>query len=432
VRWYLILWMLVISAVAYLDRVNISIAGKSLAADFGLDDIHLGWVFSAFVLGYALFQALGGWLADRFGPRRLIALATIWWAVFTALTGLTPVGFAGALAVLLVVRFALGIGESVVFPASNRLVASWIPSQERGLANGLIFAGVGLGAGISPPLITWIMLQYGWRSSFVLSAVLGLAAGAVWFYLCRDQPDQHPWVQSAEVAHIRAGLTEARSKQRLSWGAILSSRSLLMLTLSYASFGYSAYIFFTWFFIYLTRIRNLDLKSGSILSMLPFLAMAVASPVGGWISDFLLKRTNRRVARCGLAGVALALAGLFILLGPQVENVQIASLVLSGGAGALYLSQSAFWSVSADIGGDAAGSVSGVMNMGNQLAGALTASLSPWIANSFGWPTSFAVAAAFCIVGAMAWIFVNPDQPITASALGQSHRLNALHQQESH
>jgi len=411
-RWYLIGWMLVISAVSYLDRVNISIAGKSMETEFGLTDIQLGWVFSSFVLGYALFQAPGGRLADRVGPRRLIAWATVWWAIFTALTGLAPAGFAGALMLLMVVRFGLGIGESVVYPASNRLVASWIPSNERGLANGLIFAGVGIGAGISPPLITWIMLREGWRASFVLSAGLGLAAGLVWFFLARDKPDNYPWISEAELAYIQKGLPHVQRKRRLSWAAIFSNRTVAALTLSYATFGYSAYIFFTWFFIYLTKVRNLNLKSGSIFGMLPFIAMAIGAPLGGWISDFLLRRTSRKTARCGLAGVAMALAGAFIILGPQVQNIRLASFVLTGGAGALYVSQSIFWVVSSEIGGEAAGSVSGVMNMGNQLAGALTASLSPLIASTLGWNVSFAVAGALCGIGALTWFFVNLDATI--------------------
>ena len=210
---------------------------------------------------------------------------------------------------------------------------------------------------------------------------------------------------------------------RLSWAAILSNRTVAMLTLSYATFGYSAYIFFTWFFIYLTKVRNLDLKSGSLFGMLPFIAMAIAAPLGGWISDLLLRRGNQKIARCALAGAAMALAGVFIVLGPQVQDVRLASVVLTGGAGALYLSQSMFWSVSSEIGGEAAGSVSGVMNMGNQLAGALTASLSPLIARSLGWNVSFAVAAVLCGVGAIAWAFVNPDTPIVPRVSGIDDRL---------
>src|SRR3982751_5648020 len=206
VRWILIFWMFVISAIAYLDRVNIAIAGHAIQQEFGLDNLRLGWVFSAFVAGYALFQAPGGRLADRFGPRRILAIGTVWGAVFTALTAMAPSGAANALLLLLSVRFALGLGEAVVYPASNRLVSAWIPSQERGLANGFIFAGVGAGAGISPPLITYILLNYGWRWSFWISALIGLAAGLVWYLLARDKPEDHPWVAKEEIEYIRAGL----------------------------------------------------------------------------------------------------------------------------------------------------------------------------------------------------------------------------------
>jgi ACS family glucarate transporter-like MFS transporter len=150
-RWALILWVFVMSAIAYLDRVNISIAGQALQGEYGLSNVQLGWVFSAFVLGYALFQAPGGRLADRFGPRWIIALGVLWWGLFTTLTALVPPRMTMALALLMVVRFALGAGEAVMYPASNRLVANWIPSAERGIANGLIFAGVGAGAGVKPP-----------------------------------------------------------------------------------------------------------------------------------------------------------------------------------------------------------------------------------------------------------------------------------------
>ncbi len=415
VRWVLIFWMFVLSAVAYLDRVNISIAARSIAQEFELDNIRLGWVFSAFVLGYALFQAPGGRLADRFGPRRVLVLATVWWGLFTALTAAVP-AVPGILGVLLGVRFLLGVGEAVVYPASNRLVANWIPSQERGIANGLIFAGVGAGAGITPPLITFIMLNYGWRWSFWISAMIGLAVGGVWFFLARDNPESHPWMSEAEAQHIRSGLPQSGARAgapaALPWSAIVANRDVLAVTASYFCYGYVAYIYFTWFFMYLSTVRGLDLKSSSYYGMLPFAAMAVCSPLGGIISDRVTKRYGKRAGRCGIAVVGLALSGVFIVLGTQAQDARLASVVLAGGAGALYLSQSSFWSVTADIAGRSAGSVSGIMNMGNQIGGAITASLTPLLAKYFGWTASFLVAAGLCVVGALAWLAVHPDRQI--------------------
>ena len=205
VRWFLIFWLFVLSAVAFLDRVNISIAGSSIASDYHLTNVQLGWVFSSFLAGYALFQTLGGRLADRFGPRRVLAGGVVWWGVFTALTAAVPHGAKGALFLFVSIRFLFGAGEAVVYPASNQFVSRWIPTQERGIANGWIFAGVGAGAGLSPPLITFIMLHYGWRASFWVCAVIGLVVGLVWFIAARDTPAEHSGVSASELALIRPG-----------------------------------------------------------------------------------------------------------------------------------------------------------------------------------------------------------------------------------
>jgi MFS transporter, ACS family, glucarate transporter len=417
-RWLLIFWMFTVSAIAYLDRVNISIAGHFIQEEYHLSQVELGWIFSAFLIGYAAFQAPGGRLADRFGPRKILALGTVWWGVFTALTALVSPTLAGVIFVLIAVRFALGLGEAVVYPASNRLVAKWIPSSERGIANGFIFAGVGAGAGITPPLIAYILMHYGWRWSFWISAIIGLAAGLVWYLLARDTPAEHPWVSDSETRHIEAGLSEPSSKgEVLPWGVIFGSRDLMAITLSYFSYGYAAWIFFSWFFIYLSTVRGLNLKSSSYYSMLPFIAMATASPLGGWISDRLTHRYGKRIGRCGVAVVGIGLAAVFIALGTQVASPELASIVLAGGAGALYLAQSSFWSVTADLAGSSAGTVSGVMNMGAQIGGAVTASLTPWIATHYGWSASFLTAAALCAGGSLAWLAVDPERKLASKTL---------------
>ncbi|MCW5983183.1 MAG: MFS transporter [Bryobacteraceae bacterium] len=412
VRWVLIFWMFIISAIAYLDRVNVSIAVSAIQKEFGFTDLQFGPVFSAFVIGYALFQAPGGWLADRFGPRKVLTFGVLWWGVFTTITALVPAGIAGALGLMIAVRFVLGVGEAVVYPSSNRLVATWIPSHERGVANGLIFAGVGFGAGVTPPIITYVLIHYGWRWSFFVCAILGTLAGIVWWILARDDPKEHPSVTPEERELIARGLPQSaaiKGGQRVPWSAIFGSKDVLAIGASYFTYGYVAYIFFTWFFKYLNDVRGLDLKSSAAYAMLPFLAMATCSPLGGWISDRLTKQYGRRIGRCGIAVVGIALAGVFIALATQVESARLASLVLAGGAGALYLSQSSFWAVTADIAGPSAGSVSGLMNMGGQIGGAVTASLTPWIAQQFGWTASFLTAAALCILGSVTWLVVNPD-----------------------
>jgi len=415
VRWFLVFWLFVLSAVSYLDRVNFSIASVSISDSFHLTDVQLGPVFSAFVVGYALFQTIGGRLAERFGPRIVLTAGVICWGTFTALTALVPANITGALSLFLAVRFLLGAGEAVIYPSANQFVAHWIPMRERGIANGWIFAGVGAGGAVTPPLITYLMVHYGWRLSFWVCAVLGLLAGAVWFFAARDTPAEHKGVSESERATIQSGLTFSSTKNDLSlvsWKQILQSREVWAITLSYFCYGYVAWIFFTWFYRYLARQRGLDLKASALYSTLPFLAMLVCCLIGGAVNDRLTKWRGPRLGRCGLAAFAMAIASVFIACGAQVQGARLASVVLAGGAGALYLSQSSFWSITADIAGRSAGSVSGFMNMGGQIGGAVTGSLTPWIASRYGWNASFLMASALCLLGAVSWLMVDPGRTL--------------------
>src|SRR6202795_31310 len=419
-RWLLVFWLFVLSAVAFLDRVNISIAGSSIAADYGLTNSQLGYVFSSFLLGYALFQTAGGWLSDKLGPRRVLTVGVVWWGIFTALTAIVPSQIRGALLFFVAIRFLLGAGEAVIYPASNHFVSWWIPTQERGVANGIIFAGVGVGAGITPPAISYVMFHYGWRSSFWMSAIIGLAAGLVWLLIARDKPEDHPSVSPGELHFIQSGRTLSFSEslsgstipspqpntvKSLPWSTILKSKNVWAVTFSYFCYGYVAWIFFSWFYIYLAKVRGLNLKASAFYATLPFLSIAVR---------LTLWRGNR-IGRCGIGVVAMALTAVFLLLGSRVASARLASVVLAGGAGALYLSQSSFWSVTADIGAASSGSVSGFMNMGAQLGGAVTASLTPVVAARYGWTASFYVAAVLAALGALAWLAVNPDRSLAAT-----------------
>lgn len=413
-RWVVVFWTFVIAAVSYLDRNNIAMAASSIQREYGLDNLQLGAIFSAFILGYALTQPLAGRIADRFGPSRVIGAAILWWSIFTALLPAIPVGITGAFILIISVRLLLGIGEATIFPASNRLVANWIPTRERGLANGIIFAGVGLGGAIAPPLITFIMIRHSWRWAFWVCSMIGAFATVMWMLFVRNSPADHSRVSTAERKYIESGMpTESRAqKGTLGWLDVLLNRQVGTLTMSYFCYGYVAYIFFTWFFKYLSDVRGLNLKASAVYTMLPFIAMAAASSVGGWISDALLPHIGKRLARCGVAGASLLLASAFVWIGTIVKDVRIAALVLAGGAGALYLAQSAFWAISADMGGTSAGLVSGFMNMGGQIGGVCTAALTPVIAKSLGWTASFTVTAVVCLVGAVLWIFVDPHYTI--------------------
>jgi len=213
---------------------------------------------------------------------------------------------------------------------------------------------------------------------------------------------------------IAQGIPQAKATGvgRLPWRAILGSRNVWSLTFSYFTFGYTAFIFFSWFFIYLTRERGLNLKVGAFYAALPLAAMAVGSSGGGFVADAISRRAGPWWGRCGVGFLGLAMAAVFVALGSSVRAASSAALVLAGGAGALYLAQSSYWAVSADLGGSSSGTLSGLMNMGAQLGGAVTAQFTPVIAARLGWQASFIVAAILCALGAVTWLAVRPDRAL--------------------
>ena len=419
IRYLLVTWLFVLSAVAYLDRTNISIAGIQIGKEFAIDNTQLGWVLSAFLIGYAAFQVPAGLLVHKFGTRLVLTFAVLWWGVFTVLTAVVPPTMKGAVIVLVVVRFLLGSGEATMYPATSQFVERWFPRIERGKANGIIFGGVGVGSGLTPPLVTAIVLHYGWRASFWFSAVVGIVAGALWYLMARDTPEQHASVRGPELDLILRGRepekapaatsSQSRAGERsVPWARIFRCKEVFALTLSYFSFGYVAWVFFGWFYIYLAQSRGLNLKARALYSMLPFLGMTIGSVGGGVVSDWVAQRFNLRLGRCILPALAMALTAILLVLGSRAEQAETAGVVLALGAGVLYFASSCFWAVSANFGGEYAGVTSGIMNMGAQIGGACTASLTPLIAAHFGWHMSFFVAAFFAVLGALAWLMVDP------------------------
>jgi ACS family glucarate transporter-like MFS transporter len=431
IRYVLVLWLMVLSTVAYLDRTNISIAGIEIGQEFLISKVRLGWIFSAFLVGYAGFQIPAGLLARRLGPRRVLTLLGVWWGFFIALTAMIPRHVGHALLILVAIRFALGAGEATMYPACSQFVERWFPVKERGKANALIFAGVGLGGGLTPGLVTAIILHHGWRPSFAFSACVGVTAGLVWWLLARDTPEQHAWVGGQESALIVSGRrvtgahevdTARYARHRIPWARIFRSRGIYALTLSYFSFGYVAWMFFAWIYIYMATVRGLNLKTSAMYASFPFIAMTVGCLVGGVVSDWIAARFSLRLGRCFLPGIALALTSGLLILGSRAHEAQTAALVLAGGAGVLYLAQSSFWAVSADIAGEYTGIVSGMMNMGGQIGGACTASLTPLVAARFGWGASFFVAAGLALMGGAAWMLIDPNQqltPVLPSVIGE-------------
>ncbi|MBH0200363.1 MAG: MFS transporter [Nitrospira sp.] len=415
-RWLILSLLFAISVVTYIDRVNISVTARQMMPALGLTDQQMGFVFSAFVIGYALFQIPGGWLGDRWGARVVLTIGLLWWSCFTALTAIAAtsplVGAVGIVGALALTRFLLGIGEAVALPTFNRAVTDWLPAHERGLGIGIAIGGIGVGSAITPPITAWIMVNYGWQSAFYLAAALGLVLAVIWWLFARNRPADHPWESTQR--HTNAPDNTSASSPAIPWAALRNTPTVWWLVLSYACLGYVAYIYMSWFYLYLVNVRGFNVLRGGYFAAAPFLAILVSCPLGGWATDRLAIRFGlthgRRVI--GLAGMVLASG--FIALGALMESPYLAIASLSLGAGWLYFSVGAYWASTSDLSQTHAGSLSGLMNMGANIGGTLSPTITPWLADQWGWPVSLATAAFIAFIGGILWLNIDPGRGLAS------------------
>jgi len=420
IRWRIAALLCAISIVTYIDRVNISVTARQMMPALGLTDLQMGQIFSAFVFGYALCQIPGGWLGDRWGAKRVLTLAIIWWSVFTALTAVAavlPVAVAiGALGSLLLVRFLVGVGEAAALPNFNRTVANWLAPQERGLGIGIAIGGIGIGSAMTPPVTAWIMVNFGWQTAFYAAALLGLFVAMLWVLYATDRPADHPHVNAAEVALIEDALTPRplSAETDSPWKAIATTPTVWWLVMSYSCLGYVAYIYMSWFYLYLVNVRGFGVLRGAVFASGPFLAMAVFCPLGGWVTDRLATRWGVNRGRAVVGGIGMALAAVSIVVGAFIESAYAAIVFLSLGAGWLYFPVGAYWSSTVDISPRHAGVLSGLMNTGANLGGVLSPMLTPWLAERLGWSAALGVAACTALAGAAMWSRIKPGDGLRA------------------
>ncbi|HEY5056014.1 MAG TPA: MFS transporter, partial [Acidobacteriaceae bacterium] len=322
VRYMLVGWVFILSVLAYVDRTNLSISSISIEAEFGISKVTFGHILSAFLIGYAGFQIPAGLFARRMGPRRSLALLGAWWGVFIFLIACIPYQAASALTILLVLRFILGTGEAVMYPAATQFVERWFPARERGRANGIIFAGVGVGSTVTSVFVPLIIAHYGWRASFMLSAVAGAVGGLIWFMVARDTPEEHGSVSAAERELILRERRAAGVSKRppVPWARIFSSRSVQAMLVSYFAFLYVVWIFFGWMYTYMAEAHNVNLKASGLYTMLPFIAMTIGCLTGGTVCDWVVARFGLRMGRCGLPAIAFVLTAIFLLAGSAAHS----------------------------------------------------------------------------------------------------------------
>ncbi len=406
VRHGVLAFTLVLTAIAYLDRICISTAAPAMKDELGITDVQMGYVFSAFTFAYALFEVPSGWLADRFGARLMLTRIVIWWSAMTAATGLVP-GFRS----LLAVRFLFGAGEAGVFPSMARAYSHWLPARERGRSFGLALMTAALGGAATQPLVVALLTWVHWRHTFMIFGAVGVVWAVAWFWWFRDDPHAHGGVNRAELRLI--GHDPPPPHRGVPWGALLRARNMVALCSTHALAVYGWYFYITWLPTYLMRARGFALQEVGWLAALPLLSIAAGVLIGGWASDMLTRHWGSRPARRAPGIVGLPLAAVAVLGAIATPTPTTAALLLAGAAGLAALGVSPAWAVCLEIGGRHAGVVSGTMNTFGNLGGTLSPIVVGWCLQRWGsWNMSLMTVAACYLLAAVCWLAIDPDDPI--------------------
>ncbi len=387
-RYGVVAALFLLSMITYIDRACISIAKDPIARDFGFSDAQMGLVFGAFALGYALAQVPSGWLADRYGPRIVLAAVVTFWSLLTALTGA-----AWNLASMVAIRFLFGVGEAGAFPGSARAFVNWLPASERGLANGVLFSGSRIGAALAFPLLVTMVDKWGWRMSFVLLGGIGVFWAVFWLAWFRDYPEK------------RIPVAPPPSGKAIGLREVFRTTAFLPALIQYFAGNFTFFICLSWMHPYLKRQYSLTDGEAAAYAMAPLLVGAVSQWTAGFVVDRLYaSRWNAWSRRLpAMAGFAMAAGG--VLAVSSMETPLGAALAFTAATFGADMTISPSWSYCADVAGKCAGSVSAAMNMIGNLGAFISANAFPWLLGLTGSARAyFTVAAILNVIAIVCWI----------------------------
>jgi MFS family permease len=426
VRYLVLGFLCSLSVVLYLDRLCMSMAGPPIQSELKLSNTVMGFVHGAFLLAYGLFEVPTGWWGDRHGSRGVLLRIVLWWSAFTALTGA-----ATGLAMLLVVRFLFGAGEAGALPNAARVVSRWFPPGGRGPAQGSISTAALLGGVLAPPVTQQLMIQIGWRWTFVVFGAVGVLWAVVFYLWFRDDPAEHPAVNEAERRLISGGEFNSRpveSHPPVPWMRVLSSPNLWLLGGVISCSAFASYLYFSWYPKYLQAARGVSETDSSWLTSLVLMGGAVGCVFGGQLNDWLVRCTgNRRWTRRAVASGGLACAGLALLASIHTDWALGAALWTTLASFTAGIALTTWWAVVTDVAGKHLGALFGLMNSLGVVGGFASQVFFGQMADWMGdlghrgrdqWDPAFYGYTLVLLTGAFGWLFVDGTRSIVEPAKG--------------
>jgi len=398
--------VVLVSFLTILARAGISGAKVEMARDLGIGDLTFGMVFGAFALGYAVFMLPSGLLADRWGPRKSLALSVFLWSLFTLCTGL-----AFGIAILISIRFLFGLAEAGVFPQATRALHNWTLPRERGLAMGLLNMGSRLGAAfglmVTPLCVAWL----GWRRSFAWLGIIGAIWAAIWFWWFRDTPGVKLHMRKTEVISASGDSARPAANNKIPWRAFLLSRNFYLIIYQYFACNFTFFICLSWLLPFLRARYAITTSEAGLYASIPLYCGALATWSGGIAVDWIYKAGHWKLSRTLPAMLGFGLATATLFASPFMPSARsfVACFALTIFGVDFTLSSS--WTVCCDVGGTCSGMLSAAMNtlgaMGSLASSLLFPLLVGWAGNIKAY---FCLAALLNTIALGCWKYIEPAQ----------------------
>ena len=398
-RWQIMLLLTLCYMVLYIDRSCMSIAGPSMMKYYGWTGTQFGLVSTAFFVGYACTQIPGGWIADKFGGSRVVAFGALWWSVFVFLTP-----FGSTIALMLLIRYFMGLGEGVSLPAMSTIIAKWIPKKESGLAWGISIMGVSLGIAITMPLSAWIIGKWGWQSVFFIFAFLAPIWVIIWKFFGTDRPEDHKSITKEELEFIKSNQVKVDSSgadAALTSKDIFSTPSVWLGAISFFCTNYLFYLFMTWLPTYFIKGKGFSTSIGAIYSMMPYVVATFTYPLGGYLADRAAEKFGHNWGRKLFPIVGMVGAGVLLILGAQATTPIAGVAFMSASNGVLCLTMGGYYSMPIIFSPKNAGKITGLFATCATIGGITAPILTGIIVDSQGYNAALFLGAALSILGAV-------------------------------
>jgi MFS transporter, ACS family, glucarate transporter len=415
VRWGIAVGLILpITFVMSLDRTAMTVSAPLIQSQYHFSLVQMSVVLTAFTWAYALFQVPGGMLVRRIGARKSLALAGLWWSIFTFLTpyGAVFLGF-------VVIRILLGLGQAADWPSSVYALKKWFPHKERSRANSFLLAGLYLGSFIGTPIVVWFADSFGWQSSFHFFAIIGAALAVLWWVAVRDDPSQLRAVNEAEATLIGQDHDlETKAGVHVGARAFLGSGQFWAMGVQYIMLGLIQSFFTTWLPTYLVQARGISFASMGFLGALPWGAMILAVFGIGYLNDRVFPSW---LSRKWLAIIGFFIAAAALTIGALTPNNALMIMWMCISLGAVGMVQVQIWAGCQDLGGQHAASVTGFTNMCGNLAAAAGPIFTSLLVGIGGnWGLALAVLATSGAVGIVCWFFIHPERPLVLRVINET------------